>query len=400
MAPPLRIALLTHSTNPRGGVVHAIELGDALHALGQHATVLAPDPHGRGLFRATRCSFTGVPARAAEGNLVARVRQAIDDYVAWFSRPDAPRFDVYHAQDSISANALAVLRARGIVSGFVRTVHHLDDFDDPQLAAWQERGYRDADQVLCVSRLWRETFEKRLGIPALQVPNGVDMARYTPEPDERDAALRAASGLGVGPDAGPVVLAVGGVEPRKNTLRILQAFRLLRARLPGAEHAQLVIAGGASLLDHGAYVQEFEREAAAAGLARGPGRALQVLGRVDDRDMPALLRCADVLAFPSLREGFGLVVLEAMASGTPVVVPGIAPFTDYLPADACAWAEPDDPASIAAALARACDPATAARLRARGLSVCAEHGWHRSAVRHLDIYRHYLATSSQGVRYA
>ncbi|MFK3737825.1 MSMEG_0565 family glycosyltransferase [Massilia sp. TN1-12] len=389
----LRIALLTHSTNPRGGVVHAIELGDALHALGQLATVLAPDPHGRGLFREPRCGWTGVPAHAVNGSLVARVRQAIDDYVAWFERADTPRFDIYHAQDSISANALAVLRTRGVIPGFVRTVHHLDDFDDPQLAAWQERGYRDADRVLCVSRLWHETLAREHGIAALQVANGVDLARWTPTPNERDPALRLALGLG----PGPVVLAVGGVEPRKNTLRILQAFLLLRARLP---HAQLVIAGGASLLDHGAYVEEFEAQAAAAGLARGPGRALQVLGRVDDMDMPALLRCADVLAFPSLREGFGLVVLEAMASGTPVVVPRIAPFTDYLPADACAWAEPGDPASIAAALLAACDPSTAARLRARGAAVCAEHGWHRSAVRHLAIYRAFLATPSHGAPHA
>lgn len=389
----LRIALLTHSTNPRGGVVHAIELGDALHALGQHATVLAPDPHGRGLFRETRCGWTGVPARAVDGSLAARVRQAIDDYVAWFARPDAPQFDIYHAQDAISANALAVLRGRGIIPGFVRTVHHLDDFDDPLLAAWQERGYRAADRVLCVSRLWCETLAREHDIAALQVSNGVDLARWTPEPNERDLALRA--GLGLGP--GPVVLAVGGIEPRKNTLRILQAFLLLRARLP---RAQLVIAGGASLLDHGAYAREFEARVAAAGLARGPGAALQVLGRIDDKDMPALLRCADVLAFPSLREGFGLVVLEAMASGTPVVVPRIAPFTDYLPERACAWADPDDPASIAAALVEACDPPTATRLRARGQAVCAQHSWHRSAVRHLALYRAYLATPSQGAPHA
>lgn len=389
---PMRIALLTHSTNPRGGVVHALEVGDALHDLGQHATVLAPDPGGRGLFRRTRCAWTGVPTQAAGGaGLAAHVQRTIDDYVAWFERPGAPRFDIYHAQDSISANALATLRRRDIIPGFVRTVHHLDRFDDARLAAWQERGWREADLVLCVSRQWQDTMLAAHGVQAGLVSNGVDTARYTETPDVRDAVLRARLGLG----PGPVFLAVGGIEERKNTLRILQAFLRVRATLG---QAQLVIAGGASLLDHGDYAAEFDALAALAGLARGPGQPLQVLGRVDDADMPALFRCADVLAFPSLREGFGLVVLEAMACGTPVVVSQAAPFTDWLPPHACAWTDPHDPAAIAAAMIRACDPVTAALLRAGGRAVCAQHGWRRSALRHVDLYRAHLALT--GVHHA
>jgi hypothetical protein len=132
---PLRVALLTHSTNPRGGVVHALEVGDALHALGHEATVLAPDPGQRGLFRPTRCASAGVPATQCHGGLPAPVRQRIAEYVAWFERADAPQFDICHAQDSISANALAELVRRGRIPGFVRTVHHLDDFDNP-LMRW------------------------------------------------------------------------------------------------------------------------------------------------------------------------------------------------------------------------------------------------------------------------
>lgn len=384
MNAPLRIALLTHSTNPRGGVVHALELGDALHDLGQRATVIAPDPDGRGLFRRTRCAYAGVPARA-RGDLVARVAATIEDLVAWFERPGAPRFDVYHAQDSISANALAELRRRGVIPGYVRTVHHLDHFEDARLAAWQERGWRAADRVLCVSRMWQDIMAREHGVAAELVSNGVDTTRFSEARGARDAMLRQRFGLG----PGPVILAVGGVEPRKNTLGILQAFLRMRAALP---KAQLVIAGGASLLDHGAYAREFEALAALSGLGRGPGAALQVLGRVDDEDMPALFRAADLLAFPSLREGFGLVVLEAMACGTPVLAPAIAPFVDYLPPHACAWADPHDPASIADAMLRACDPRTATLLRAAGHAVCAQYSWRRSALRHLDLYRTLIPT--------
>ena len=59
----LRIAILTHSTNPRGGVVHALELGDALTRLGHHAVVHAPDPHGAGFFRSTLGQTKPLPAR-------------------------------------------------------------------------------------------------------------------------------------------------------------------------------------------------------------------------------------------------------------------------------------------------------------------------------------------------
>jgi len=384
---PLRVALLTHSTNPRGGVVHALEVGDALHAMGVDATVLAPDPGQRGLFRAARCTYAGVPAAPCTGDLAALVRQRIADYVAWFSHPDTPVYDVHHAQDSISANALAELVQRGRIGGFVRTVHHLDQFDDPRLAAWQARGHAAAATVLCVSRLWQATLKREHGIDAALVANGVDTARFTPcnaRTLGADTLLRQSLGLG----EGPVFLAVGGVEPRKNTLRILDAFLRVRRRLP---EAQLVIAGGVSLLDHGDYVRRFDALADAAGLRIEAGNPashpVSILGRVDDADMPALYRCADALIFPSLNEGFGLAVLEAMACGTPVVVSRIAPFTEYLPDGCCAWTDPGDPAGIAAAMLQACDPATAAHLRAAGQRIAARHTWATSAAQHLAIYQ-------------
>jgi glycosyltransferase involved in cell wall biosynthesis len=102
--------------------------------------------------------------------------------------------------------------------------------------------------------------------------------------------------------------------------------------------------------------------------------------------MPALFRCADALVFPSTREGFGLVVLEAMACGTPVVVSRIAPFTEYLADGDCAWADPHDAASIARAIIEACAPTVADRLRTAGHRVCARFTWQESARRHLEIY--------------
>ena len=119
----LQIAILTHSTNPRGGVVHGLELAEALVALGHQAVLHAPDPNGAGFFRSTACETVGVPARARGASLVDVVETRVADYVRHFEDPAHRRFDVFHAQDSISGNALATLKARGLIDGFARTVH-------------------------------------------------------------------------------------------------------------------------------------------------------------------------------------------------------------------------------------------------------------------------------------
>ncbi|WP_198361782.1 MSMEG_0565 family glycosyltransferase [Herbaspirillum sp. meg3] len=391
--PLLNIAMLTHSVNPRGGVVHALQLSESLQDAGHAVTLFAPDPQQKGLFRAPRCEFVSVPGAVvrtgtASVDTVAMVHGRIEDYIDYFSQPGVPQYDLYHAQDSISANALATLTERGIINGFVRTVHHLDQFDDPQLHAWQERGFRQAAQLLCVSKLWKDKLRNEHGITAEVVGNGVDLQRYQPQAAARDATLAQELGL----TGSPVFLAVGGVEPRKNTCGILQAFLRFRRTHP---RAQLVIAGGTSLLDHRDYQQAFNALLRDHQISPGLGEAVVILGQVADADMPSLFRCADALLFPSLKEGFGLVVLEAMACGVPVVVSRIAPFTEYLKGGSCAWVEPEDPASIAAGMAYACDPAINPKLRDAGADISQQFSWMQSAQRHLSIYRACLAQSKE-----
>ena len=368
----MRIAILTHSTNPRGGVVHALELADALCRQGHRATVLAPDPSGGGFFRATQCRTVSVPAAPRGGTLVDRVEARIEDYVRYLSGPARHHFDLFHAQDGISGNALATLKQRGLIGGFARTVHHVERFADPRLDALQTRSILDADQHFAVSRLTALELRDRFDIDAWPVGNGVDRRRYTPIPDGREPALRSRFGLG----ADRVFLAVGGVEPRKNTQRILEAFRQVQTTQPGV---RLVIAGGASLLDHGAYQQQFAAELA-------PSDAVVRTGPIADADMPALYRIADALAFPSVQEGFGLSVIEAMASGVPVVTSNIAPFTEYLEPQDVAWCDPTDVRSIADAMVRVLDSPMRRRLIDRGHRVAARHDWDRTVRAHLGRY--------------
>lgn len=380
MSEPLRIGLLTHSVNPRGGVVHTVELAQALHAQGHDVTVFAPAADGQRLFRSIDCRFEPVPVGPAPRDVVDMARLRIAAFVDHLSpRLEPATFDVLHAQDGLSANALATLQQRGRIAGFVRTVHHLDPFAEPQLAAWQTRGVLAARGVLCVSRLWQQRLQDELGVQAHCVNNGVDLARYTSTPDARDSALAQRLGL----RSGPVFVAVGGIEARKNTRRVLQAFALLKPTLPPT---QLLIAGGASLLDHADYVQAFRDDLRASGLSEGAGGDVVITGALDDADMPSLFRLAHVLVMASTREGFGLVVLEALASGTPVVASRIAPFTEYLDDDTASWADSLDTASIAHAMQRALAPARTALLRTPP-AVCHRYSWAASAVRHVDLYR-------------
>jgi len=371
-----RIAMLAHSTNPRGGVVHALMVADTLTRLGEDVVVHAPDETGRGFFRPTQCKAVPVRAAPVHGDTHALVEQRIVDYLAHFENARHRRFDIWHAHDGISANALATLKERGLIDGYAMTVHHIDKFEDDRLNALQARAMHEADRLFVVSKRWRDHLHSQHDRQAVIVGNGVDRERFRPVADGREAMLREQLGLGVG----PVVLAIGGIERRKNTVRMLQAFAQLRKV---HRTAQLVIAGGVSLLDHSRYQIAFNGALAEAGL---PPNAVILPGAMADDDMPALYRIADVLVFASIEEGFGLVVVEAMASGTPVVVSKIAPFIDYLGEYEAVWCDPERAGSIADAIVMALTKPLRGRLITRGFNVALRHDWIDTAKAHLPVY--------------
>ncbi len=369
---PLRIGLFAHSTNPRGGVVHCLELAEALADRGHDVAVHAPAEGGRGFFRPPRrARHVLIPAAPVAGGLADLVRQRVAEYAAHLATRREP-FDVHHAHDGISGNALADLGVR-----FVRTVHHLDAFADPWLAAAQDRSVAAAAAHLVVGRLWQTQLLDRYGLAATLVPSGVDAARFSPGPVDAAARHR-----WVGTRT-PVFLAVGGVERRKNTVNLLRAFHLVRRSRP---NAALLIVGGATLLDHSTYRREFD----ALDLT-----GVTVTGPVSDAEMVAAYRVADVLAFPSTVEGFGLAVIEAMAAGTPVVTSDVAPFTEYLRDGEALRVDPLDVPALATAMVRATDPHVAVGLRAAGRSAVGRFGWAASAATHEAAYLSFTAGANR-----
>ncbi|MBV1838149.1 MSMEG_0565 family glycosyltransferase [Acetobacter estunensis] len=377
----LSIGILTHSTNPRGGVVHGMALAEALCDAGHDATLIAPDVTGAGFFRTPRCATRCIPA-ASVPDLPALVERRIGEI------RDALRgqhFDVLHAQDPISANALADLVEEGRIPGFARTVHHLDRFSHPGLAARQTRGLTAATELFTVSQLWEDMLLTEYGRHAPVVGNGVDLTRFFPEPGLRDQELRVRYGL---PRNARLVLSVGGIERRKNTLVLLEAFEMLHRE---QSDLHLVIAGGASLLDHSDYRRLFDEQIQSGSLAN------TVTGTIADDDMPALYRQSSVLAYPSRTEGFGLCPLEALACGIPVVVPAAPPFTEHLHTLEAFWCQPESSETLVCALRDALSVQSPARFRVSGPATARRFDWCRVASRHLPAYRRLAALRHAGV---
>lgn len=181
----------------------------------------------------------------------------------------------------------------------------------------------------------------------------------------------------LGLQAGHYALFVGTVEPRKNVERLVQAYGLLPMDLRRA--CPLVIAGG----------QGWNSESVHARMARAQDEGwLRYMAFVDQRWLPALYAGARLMAYPSLYEGFGLPIIEAMASGTPV----LTSTTSCMPevADGAArLVDPHDVEAIAHALLECLDDEVwQAGARAQGLQRAARLSWDRCAEETIQVYKH------------
>ena len=370
----LHIALLTYSTKFRGSVVHTLELAEALQALGHRVCVYALDKDGAGFDRSLSCECKFVPAQPVNGDIDTLIQQRIQEFVGFLSSEEI--YDCYHAQDCIGANALSILRSKGQIPHFVRTVHHIEAFNSPYLQQCQERSIRDPDLCLCVSDRGQAELQQHYQINAPRAINGINRQRFSPNLDGAEQILKQQLGL----DGWPIYLTVGGIEPRKNSIKLLQAFIEVLNQYP---QARLIIAGGATLFDYRAYRDEFLALVKSSGVPLG--KSLLLPGVIPDRELPALYRVADAFVFPSVIEGWGLVVLEAIASGIPVITLNQPPFTEFL-SDSQALLVSNSAAAIARAMHDILQPSLRNQLVQQSQSVCTRYTWEASAQMHLGYY--------------
>ena len=206
------------------------------------------------------------------------------------------------------------------------------------------------------------------------VPWGVDIA---PVHEADVVAARERHGLDR-----PYVLFVGTIEPRKNITALLRAYALLRERYRVT--TGLVLAGGV-----GWQSEQIFEEVEQLDLTDH----VTFLGRVNNGDLLYLYNLARCLAHPALYEGFGLTPLEAMASGTPVVVSNVSSLPEVV-GDAGLLVDPNDVEDLAVALQRVLtDDALHATLREKGLARASVFSWQRAAQETMAIYQRALSTN-------
>ncbi len=289
------------------------------------------------------------------------------------------RFDVLH---SPALTAPLATRAANVVVLADTTWITVPDLGKGQAATvrlWQAvvpRVARRADRVVAISTASAEDVERHLGVPRDRIdviPLGYGApARTAPTPA---AELRARLGLG----EGPIVLNVAMKKVHKNQLRLVQALPAVRATVADA---QLVLPGPST---------PYEDTLRAEAQRLDVDAAVSFPGYVEQADLEGLYAAASAFVFPSLNEGFGLPVLEAMGRGVPVVTSAVSSLPEVA-GDAALLVDPRSVEQIAAATLRVLtDASLRERLTAAGLRRPDAFTWERTAELTRACWRRALA---------
>ncbi|HEY8478157.1 MAG TPA: glycosyltransferase family 1 protein [Chloroflexota bacterium] len=363
----LRVGLLAYAlARSRGGIGrYTAELCRALPRLGVEVHVLQA---GRsGLADATALPGAGrLPGLLTVGQV--EIARAVRRH----------RLALVHDPTGV-APLLLVRGARRVA-----TVHDVIPYVLPETSTtldrwvyryWLPRVVRALDAVITVSRHSKADIQRFLRVDPARVhvvPEGVH-PRYRPV--AREAALATLARYGI---RAPYILFVGSVEERKNLPRLLEAYAALRA---WSTRWTLVVVGA----------RQWRSSPAFETVRRlGLGPHVRFTGFVPEDDLPALYAGADLFVFPSLYEGFGLPVLEAMACGTPVVASNAASLPEVA-GDAALLVDPRAVDALGAAMRRVLtDEGLARALRARGLERARAFTWDRAARLTLAVYQEVL----------
>lgn len=289
------------------------------------------------------------------------------------------RVDLYHATDFTLPPTLSETRR-------LLTVHDLSFVRVPETASPRLKAYLDAvvprsvrrsQHIIADSQATKKDLIELYNVPEQKVTtilSGVN-SHFAPVTDtEKLKAVRARYGIG----DKPFIFSIGTVQPRKNYARLIQALAHIRQQ----HDVILVIAGGKGWLEDPIY-QTLDH--------LHMRESVRFIGFADDEDLPALYSAARCLAFPSLYEGFGLPILEAMACGTPVLTSNVSSMPEAA-GDAALLIDPNDLEDITNSLERLLwDEMLRAILQQRGFERVRHFTWERAAGEIAQVYENLLA---------
>jgi glycogen(starch) synthase len=289
-------------------------------------------------------------------------------------------FDIVHAHDWLVAQSAATMTA-ATGAPMIATIHatesgrnqgHLTNPLNRAIHSIERWLCHSADAVIACSPSMRIEVEALFGVAEVAVvPNGIDADRWQLSATQRRAARRRYAA------DGPTVAFAGRLVYEKGVQTLLEAVRPLRRRYPGLRAA---IAGT------GPYEDELRARAKQLRL----GSAVEWLGFAPDQEVVERFAVADAIVVPSLYEPFGIVALEAAASGTPLVASDTGGLRDAIASGlAEAHFQPGDATGLIAGLDHVlADPAAARRRARRAASrVVHEYSWAAVADRTAEIYR-------------
>ena len=294
----------------------------------------------------------------------------------------ARRHHLQLVHDPTGSAPLYLTAARRVV-----TIHDVIPYVYPETSTrldwliyhtWLPMAVRRMHAIITVSQASKQDIMRYLSVPRekiMVIPEAAG-AHYRPLSQEiiQPALLR----YGV---TFPYILYVGSLESRKNLPRLLQAYAQLRE---WSQQWRLVIVGArrwkyTPIFDT---VQEL-----------GLQSHVHFTGYVEEEDLPALYNGADLFVFPSLYEGFGLPVLEAMACGTPVITSNTSSLPEVA-GDAALLVDPYDVDAIAGAMRQVLEsPTLAAEMREKGLAQASRFSWERTARETVAVYKQVLGQS-------
>lgn len=261
-------------------------------------------------------------------------------------------------------------------------VHYPDRFPLAQryyLLAQTRRACRQARRVVAISAAGRQDIHQVLGVALARIDvvlPGVDRA-FRPLPPEQVAAFRQAKQL---PDR--FILHVGTLQPRKNLPTLIAAFADLIRQSPRYADLQLVLVGGKGWLYDEIFAQVEKLELQ---------QQVRFAGYVPDAELPLWYNAGALLIFPSVYEGFGLPILEAMACGTPVIAADTAVVPEVI-GEAGLLFPATEAAALADALGRVLDqPELAATMRRAGLIQAQRFTWEQAGRQMVAVYQQALA---------